>query len=112
MRGADGGVDAAKHLTRLVQGQLFFQLEKPYKLHVLVFLNRRGLSGVLHHSQICGTTVFEEFIHGFNQSSHHFAIIDVGPMKEAADAKIRGARALSATDVPRLIQLFRNIQHI
>ena len=103
-RGADGGVDAAKHLTRLVQGQLFFQLEKPYKLHVLVFLNRRGLSRALHHSQICETTVFEEFIQGFNQSSHHFAIIDVGPMKEAADVKIRGARALSVTDSPRLMQ--------
>lgn len=39
----------------------------------------------------------DEFIMGFNQAAPLFQIIDVGPGKEAADAKLRGTSLRNLT---------------
>ncbi|KIP12640.1 hypothetical protein PHLGIDRAFT_131517 [Phlebiopsis gigantea 11061_1 CR5-6] len=87
-RGYYGGAHIAKRLTEGLQQ--FFAAEQCL-FHVWVFLNTRGVSCALHdHGYPEAAANLSNFIHGFNQASHRFMIVDVGPGKEAADVKIRG----------------------
>ncbi|KAF8323732.1 hypothetical protein DL93DRAFT_7123 [Clavulina sp. PMI_390] len=64
--------------------------DKRMRLHAIIYLNRNGLSELLYSNNIIQQkSDFDEFIVGFNQASPLLSIIDVGPGKEAADAKVR-----------------------
>ncbi|KAI0322712.1 hypothetical protein OF83DRAFT_1092562 [Amylostereum chailletii] len=54
-----------------------------------IFCNKGGLKDTLLHNDICTGEQFEDFLHGFNQASPLFSIVDVGAGKEAADSKIK-----------------------
>ncbi|KAI0091838.1 hypothetical protein BDY19DRAFT_563372 [Irpex rosettiformis] len=90
-RGMQGGNEAAETITQVIQEYFPPDVSRPYRLHVWVFLNKRGLRTTLEG---CGTTrntsAFNlgDFMRGFNQSSRHFMMVDVGAAKEAADHKI------------------------
>lgn len=60
------------------------------RLWVSIYCNEQGLSETLYNNNICTSEDFESFCLGFNQAAPLFSIIDVGPGKEAADAKIKG----------------------
>ena len=49
---------------------------------------------------MCSKVEFEEFYKGFGASSPLVSVVDVGGMKEAADAKVRGQ--CSSQSVPLL----------
>jgi hypothetical protein len=55
-----------------------------------VYCNKAGLLNALTRHEMCTAEQFEDFILGFNQASPLFSIVDVGNIKEAADAKIKG----------------------
>ena len=90
-RGIHGGNEAAEIITQVIQQKFPPDLKRPYRLHVWIFLNKKGLRTTL---ESCGlkTAAFNlgDFIRGFNQSSRHFMMVDVGGAKEAADHKICG----------------------
>jgi hypothetical protein len=58
---------------------------------VHIFFNKRGLVETLgrfgHHG---AKGNFDNFAIGFNQAAESFVMVDVGNLKEAADAKIKG----------------------
>lgn len=61
------------------------------RLYAAIYLNRTGLCDLFYSNNIIGQkSEFDDFIVGFNQASPLLSIIDVGPGKEAADAKVRG----------------------
>ncbi|KAJ7708978.1 hypothetical protein B0H17DRAFT_1031419 [Mycena rosella] len=60
------------------------------QLWVYVFFNKRGLTDTFRRAGLAALiSNFEEFVMGFNQSTERFLMIDVGNMKEAADAKLK-----------------------
>lgn len=62
-----------------------------FQLWVYVFFNHRGLAAALGRSNYSNAErVFGDFVRGFNQASERFIMVDVGYIKEAADAKIKG----------------------
>ncbi|KAF8211262.1 hypothetical protein K438DRAFT_1806990 [Mycena galopus ATCC 62051] len=62
----------------------------PYQLWVYLFYNKRGLTDTFNRVGLGSLSkLFEEFVLGFNQSSERFVAVDVGGMKEAADAKLK-----------------------
>lgn len=63
---------------------------KNIQLYVVMYVNRLGLGDVLEYSRVCTRGEWDAFVHGFNQASPLFSIVDVGYGKEAADAKLRG----------------------
>ena len=86
-RGRAGGRDVA---TRLTEGIKQYFASEQFQLHVWVFLNKNGLSEALRrYAKEDARAQLDNFIHGFNQAAGRFMIVDVGPGKEAADAKIR-----------------------
>ncbi|KZV99638.1 hypothetical protein EXIGLDRAFT_831372 [Exidia glandulosa HHB12029] len=56
-----------------------------------VYFNRTGLRDILARSNICTYSQFDAFWIGFVQAASMFQVVDVGPGKEAADAKLREA---------------------
>ncbi|KAJ7254077.1 hypothetical protein B0H12DRAFT_570449 [Mycena haematopus] len=54
-----------------------------------VYCNKTGLVETLVNQDICTKEQFEEFCFGFNQAAPLISVLDVGPGKEAADAKIK-----------------------
>jgi len=85
--GTQGGHEAASRLAKGIRSHLEL---RPFKLHVYVFHNRRGLTATLkRHGFSEAATMFDDFIVGFNQADEHFAIIDAGHYKEGSDNKIR-----------------------
>jgi hypothetical protein len=87
--GKQGGHEAASRLTTEIKAHLGPQ---QFKLHVYVFLNRRGLTVTLkRHGHVEAAAMFDEFLVGFNQAAERFAMIDAGELKEGSDHKIRGA---------------------
>ncbi|KAI0091898.1 hypothetical protein BDY19DRAFT_566874 [Irpex rosettiformis] len=92
MRGNIGGNEATEALTRVIRQRFSIDLENPYKLHVWVFVNRKGLQKAIKHSHIIGPNGsfdLDKFIYGLNQTRHHSAIlVYVRAAKEAANQKI------------------------
>lgn len=55
--------------------------------------NRTGLRDALNRAGTCTGPQFDAFWIGFQQAASTFYLVDVGPGKEAADAKLRGTSA-------------------
>lgn len=56
---------------------------------ITIYFNKSGLLDTLVAHNKCTAEQFEAFCIGFSQASPRFLMIDVGPGKEAIDAKIR-----------------------
>jgi hypothetical protein len=80
--GRDGGLTAARLLIAAIRADNP-NLITP-RILLQVFLNRKGLNGVLQ-------LPLDHFIAGFNCAGDGCFMIDVGSGKEMADSRIRGA---------------------
>jgi hypothetical protein len=85
-KGHIGGEQAATQLKQ----ELVKRVGGGATLCTFVYLNYIGLRNFLVNEEICTVAQFNEFIMGFNRSTELFCVVNVGPGKEAADAKIRG----------------------
>lgn len=91
--GLDGGRDAGRALTYGIDEYLKtsnFQSRGRLTLWLTVYFNKKGLQETLVANNVCSMEQFEAFLTGFSQASPRFSLVDVGPGKEAADAKIKG----------------------
>lgn len=89
-QGRSGGQNVATAL----KAKLMAEIKPDVQLLVFVYLNRVGLIDAMMSNDLIGRRAdFDDFITGFNQASPLFHLVDVGPGKEAADAKIRGEYA-------------------
>lgn len=93
-QGKAGGRQAAMHITRGINDYMASRgdtdLNVRGQIWLTVYCNKSGLLNTLTKYNKCTVEEFENFILGFNQASPLFAIVDVGNIKEAADAKIKG----------------------
>ena len=91
-RGYEGGCTAAQMLTESIQRFIlsWFSVDQ-FQLWTLVFYNKRGLHDALGRSNLFSAKAkLDDFMIGFNQAAGRFSMVDVGPGKELADAKIKG----------------------
>ncbi|KAJ7276253.1 hypothetical protein B0H12DRAFT_1005009, partial [Mycena haematopus] len=91
-QGQQGGHLAARTLSDAIMKFLSANYgNKPYQLWVYLFYNRRGLSDTFNRVVGLGSLskTLDEFHVGFNQATERFTMVDVGSMKEAADAKLK-----------------------
>ncbi|KAL8291549.1 hypothetical protein RQP46_002527 [Phenoliferia psychrophenolica] len=95
-KGRDGGREAAlalaKHITTLADKEL----GRSVQVVVNCFYNRAGLCKILSDVGIASIEVVNHFVLGFNAAHPLFTMTDVGPQKEAADAKFRETLRLYA----------------
>jgi hypothetical protein len=106
-RGHEGGFTAAQILTESTQKYILsrFSLDQ-FQLWTHVFYNKRGLSEALGRSNLLSAkTKLDDFMIGFNQAAGRFSMIDVGPGKEVADAKIKGARRILGRSLSSLFEV-------
>ncbi|THH15979.1 hypothetical protein EW146_g4587 [Bondarzewia mesenterica] len=90
--GRTGGRQAAALLTKGIVDHVAGVDESSSnrgQLWVTIYCNKTGLMETLVKNRICEAEQFESFLHGFNQASPLFSIVDVGNVKEAADTKIK-----------------------
>jgi hypothetical protein len=105
MQGRFGGQKAAFTLSREVTEYLYTNyVAKPYQLWIKIFLNKRQLAEACkRHCYADNQTnesiekQFEEFMDGFSQAGERFLMIDVGAVREVADAKLKGVPRLTST---------------
>jgi hypothetical protein len=83
--GRDGGLTAARLLIAAIRADNP-NLITP-RILLQVFLNRKGLNGVLQLKDY----PLDHFIAGFNCAGDGCFMVDVGSGKEVADSRIRGA---------------------
>lgn len=92
-QGQDGGHAAAKMISESVRQEFLtrFQLDvDQMRLWVHVFYNKFGLMEAIGQAgHWAAKHKFEDFALGFNRAAERFVMVDVGPGKEAADAKIK-----------------------
>ncbi|KAJ6516037.1 hypothetical protein C8R45DRAFT_228768 [Mycena sanguinolenta] len=91
-QGQQGGHHAARTLSDAIIKYLSANYgNKPYQLWVYLFYNKRGLTDTFNRVVGLGSLskTLEEFHVGFNQATERFAMVDVGSLKEAADAKLK-----------------------
>ncbi|KAJ7507655.1 hypothetical protein B0H11DRAFT_133071 [Mycena galericulata] len=90
-QGQQGGHFAARSLSdSIVQYLSSKYTAMPYQLWVYLFYNKRGLMDTFNRVGLASLNkTFEDFISGFNQAADRFTMVDVGSMKEAADAKLK-----------------------
>ncbi|KAF7355191.1 hypothetical protein MSAN_01434800 [Mycena sanguinolenta] len=91
-QGQQGGHHAARTLSDAINKYLSANYgNKPYQLWVYLFYNRRGLTDTFNRVVGLGSLskTLEEFHVGFNQATERFVMVDVGSLKEAADAKLK-----------------------
>jgi len=74
----------------------------PHRILAMVYVNASGLATTLVSNGVCSYQQFSEFFFGFNQASPLFTMVDVGPGKEAADAKLRGSSPCIFTQISNL----------
>ncbi|KAJ7483296.1 hypothetical protein FB451DRAFT_1234011 [Mycena latifolia] len=90
-QGQKGGHAAAQLLADSTFQHLIVNYgSRVLQLWVYVFFNKRGLIETFRRAGL--TTLiskFEDFVMGFNQATERFLMVDVGNMKEAADAKLK-----------------------
>jgi hypothetical protein len=106
-RGHEGGFTAAQILTESTQKYILsrFSLDQ-FQLWTHVFYNKRGLSEALGRSNLLSAKMkLDDFMIGFNQAAGRFSMIDVGPGKEVADAKIKGARRILGRSLSSLFEV-------
>lgn len=85
-------------MATALKAKLMAEIKPDVQLLVFVYLNRVGMMDAMMSNNLIGRrTEFDDFITGFNQASPLFHIVDVGPGKEAADAKLRGKHACRLT---------------
>lgn len=91
-RGQAGGHAAAQMLSDSILQYLTSNYgAHQYQLWVYIFFNKRGLIEAFgRFGNVKPKAKFEEFYMGFNQAAENFLMVDVGSVKEAADAKIKG----------------------
>lgn len=107
--GKAGGQEAAmlltKGLTEYMTDNVDAGLSGRAQVWLTIFCNKSGLLDTLIESGICAAEDFEDFLLAFNQASPWFSIVDVGPGKEAADAKLREhLRVLTRN--PQIVRVF------
>ncbi|KAI0029625.1 hypothetical protein K488DRAFT_56000, partial [Vararia minispora EC-137] len=113
LQGRSGGRQAAslltkgiiEHATSLSEG-----LSSRCQVWLAIYCNRKGLMDTLITNCICSSEHFEDFIHGFNEASPLFSIVDVGTGKEAADAKIKEHLRLF-TRFPQAVSVYLGGSH-
>ena len=89
--GIEGGKSAAYALRAAVMEQCGDMASK-MDIVVKICANQGGLATAMRLSgSIANEQTFKQFCIGFTQSKASFDFVDVGPGKERADAKIRGA---------------------
>lgn len=90
-RGQAGGHAAAQMLSDSILQYLTSNYgAHQYQLWVYIFFNKRGLIEAFgRFGNVKPKAKFEEFYMGFNQAAEKFLMVDVGSVKEAADAKIK-----------------------
>lgn len=101
-KGIAGGDEAAKLLRRAVFDYLRNDpnFKHDHKIIVRIYANLRGLNRTYIEKGILpNTTVFTEFVLGFNKAHPLCDFIDAGNHKEAADSKLKGTRS-NATRLP------------
>ncbi|KAJ6599210.1 hypothetical protein DFH09DRAFT_28850 [Mycena vulgaris] len=106
-QGQHGGHRAALSLSDSITQFLSANYgARPYQLWVYLFYNRRGLTDTFDRVGLGSLNkMFDEFVVGFNQAAERFTMVDVGSMKEAADAKLK----VHLEDDIRLPQTFKII---
>jgi hypothetical protein len=90
--GQQGGRQAAQQFTKGIAQYLSNEDVHCFgrlSFWVTIYFNKSGLLETLVAHNKCTSEQFEAFCVGFSQASPRFLMIDVGPGKEAADAKIR-----------------------
>ncbi|CAK5268060.1 unnamed protein product [Mycena citricolor] len=90
-KGREGGHKAAQILSDATLQCLAQNFgSRSFQLWAFVFFNKRGLVDTFRRTGK-GTWAanLDEFVLGFNQSTERFVMVDVGGMKEAADAKLK-----------------------
>ncbi|KAJ7361717.1 hypothetical protein DFH08DRAFT_1033393, partial [Mycena albidolilacea] len=93
-QGHAGGRQAALLLTKGLTDYTAGAADTPKissraQVWLTVFCNKTGLVETLVNQDVCTKEQFEDFCFGFNLAAPLFSIVDVGPGKEAADAKIK-----------------------
>ncbi|KAJ6575150.1 hypothetical protein B0H19DRAFT_1127403 [Mycena capillaripes] len=93
-QGHVGGRQAAMLLTKGLTDYTARTTDTPQissrsQVWLTVYCNKTGLVETLVNQDVCTHEQFDEFCFGFNQAAPLFSILDVGPGKEAADAKIK-----------------------
>ncbi|KAF8216206.1 hypothetical protein K438DRAFT_1800249 [Mycena galopus ATCC 62051] len=94
IQGHSGGRQAALLLTKGLTDYTARATDTPQissrsQVWTSVYFNKSGLGETLVNQDICTKEQFEEFCFGFNQAAPMISLLDVGPGKEAADAKIK-----------------------
>ncbi|EJD34573.1 hypothetical protein AURDEDRAFT_117618 [Auricularia subglabra TFB-10046 SS5] len=104
MNGQQGGRAAAQALHR---GMLEYLAPHGTRAAVCatVYCNRSGLRDTLVRTGTCTSQQFDAFWIGFVQAASMFCLVDVGPGKEAADAKLREALRIYAR-MPQVMRIF------
>lgn len=83
--------------------------QKKWNIVINVFLNKKGLQGVLARSGL-DVAAIEAFWDGLSGAHELLSVIDVGHMKEGADAKIKAQMDLFAS-VPDCKTIFAGVTH-
>ncbi|KAJ7499062.1 hypothetical protein FB451DRAFT_1204123 [Mycena latifolia] len=106
-KGQEGGHLAARSLSDSITQFLSAKYGGgPYQLWIYLFYNKRGLTDTFGRVGLGPlNNFFDEFVVGFNQATERFTMVDVGSMKEAADAKLK----VHLEDDIRLPQTFKII---
>ncbi|BGP26931.1 CCCH zinc finger DNA binding protein [Rhodotorula toruloides] len=96
-KGRDGGREAARRLIEHIHD---YAIERGYKgqlsIVVHIFVNKVGLGKVLQACGIADEATFSAFLLGVNAAHPLVLVSDVGPSKEASDAKINSSIRLFA----------------
>ncbi|KAI0384900.1 hypothetical protein F5Y04DRAFT_248021 [Hypomontagnella monticulosa] len=88
-QGVEGGRKAANELLNAVVEKYSYIAPTSIKVLVKVIANVRALSKTLKRiNYVDSEAVLYEFIAGFNRAQAYFDFVDVGSMKERADAKM------------------------
>ncbi|GAA5941392.1 uncharacterized protein JCM15063_006085 [Sporobolomyces koalae] len=89
-KGRDGGREAAlalrSHITDYAEQQ---GLHGDLTVVITLFLSKSGLAKALQSHGLADEQVFNAFLQGLNAAHPLIQVTDVGPQKEAADAKLR-----------------------
>ncbi|GAA5841587.1 hypothetical protein JCM3766R1_006783 [Sporobolomyces carnicolor] len=89
-KGRDGGREAALALrSRIVDYAELQGLRGSLTIVITLFLSRTGLAKALQAYGLADETTFNAFLQGLNAAHPLIQVTDVGPQKEAADAKLR-----------------------
>ncbi|KAI2624668.1 hypothetical protein GGS26DRAFT_564601 [Hypomontagnella submonticulosa] len=88
-QGAQGGIKAANELHKAVVEKYSYLAQTNIQVLAKIIANVPALSKTLKRTNcIDSETILYEFIAGFNQAQTSFDFVDVGSVKERADAKM------------------------